>query len=146
MSIKELHKDILLLEKTIKSMIKNESKVLSHLVEHIEDIKEPIDNRDYVQSKEIISSIKKGKKALSGEGLFDTLDIKDIEKLEKVFEDYQIEKKKKAKNLKLIREGTINRVKQGVKATSKPDIRFTKKTPEDIKEYMAYIRSKKSKK
>jgi hypothetical protein len=126
-------------------MLRNEGKVLGHLVEHIEDINEPIDNRDFIQAKEIISSMKKGKHII-GRGMFDNLEVKDIEKLEKVFEDYKIEKNRKDKNLKSIRDWTKSSTKQGVSKVSKPDIRFNKKSHKDIKDYMAYIRSHKNKK
>ena len=44
------------------SELKNYAKMLSHLIEHIEDPKEPIDKKDYTDAKRIIGDMEKVKR------------------------------------------------------------------------------------
>ncbi len=111
--------------------IKTMNNILSHLISHIIVDNEPIDERDYEQAKELIDEIKRKKNSqgMTGSGLFDTLDIKDLEKLDKLIDEFKIIKKRKMKNLFDIQSGTKKRVDTELKDyyKSKPDRRFTKK-------------------
>jgi len=51
--------------------LKNYDMMLNHLVSHIADPKEPIDPKDYKQSKIIIDAIKREKQELKGKGIRD---------------------------------------------------------------------------
>ena len=54
-----------------KGLVKTSKKMLGHLVEHITDMKEPVDKRDFAQAKMIIDDLKeiKDKKKISGTGI-----------------------------------------------------------------------------